>query len=698
MLTVDPATQAFVNQTDPSGSRLSHMPGLDGLRGLAVIVVVAFHAGFDRMVGGYLGVSTFFTLSGFLITSLLLNEARRTGTVALRSFWGRRFRRLMPASLLTLAAVVVLFGPFVATPDQRVTMRGDVISALFNVANWHDIFSGNSYAQLFAAPSPVLHFWSLAIEEQFYLLFPLLLLGIWLVGRASRRVLAVGLAALAFASFIEPFVWSMSDDRIYYGTDTRAAELLLGGLLAVVLSHQHLRRRLALRLRWRTAAITAGVVALVIQAWCWWNVPQTSEWLYRGGFGMYAVLSCAVILAASLPSGPIRSALSSPVLGWFGRYSYGIYLIHWPIFLTFRQLFPDQGRWAQTVAALGVTIGLALLSYRFVEQPVRTSQWPRPARAVPIAALAVAVIAALAFVPLPVDRNQLASSIDDTRSDYDRFLAEQATASSAVPSTTSTTAPTAPVASVGVFGDSTGMGVGLGFGQWAVESGAFTNVVGDTRIGCPVARFQAIKPDDVLRQEPYCASWPTRWRQIVAERHTDIALLVSAVWHTPDVLLPGASKWSAIGEPEVDAFIHDELLQAVDVLSSSGALVVLVTWPQFATSTETGRSEAKVRQWEPARMARYNQLLAQVAAERPDTARVIDLATWMGQRWDDRAMRPDGTHFLGPTFQQVSGEWFGPELDRIWQEWWQTHKAPGAPTSAPTTVPSPPTPEGAPTP
>jgi peptidoglycan/LPS O-acetylase OafA/YrhL len=680
MLTVDPATQSFVDLTDPSGSRLSHLPGLDGLRGVAVIVVVAFHAGFDRMVGGYLGVSTFFTLSGFLITSLLLSEARRAGTVDLRAFWGRRFRRLMPASLVTLAAVAVLFGPFVATADQRASLRGGVLSALFEVANWYDIVAGNSYAALFSAPSPVLHFWSLAIEEQFYLLFPVLLLVIWRLARGSRGLLAAGLGASALASFVEPFVWSMSDDRIYYGTDTRAAELLLGALLAVVLSHRPLRRRLALRLRWRTAAITLGAVALAVQAWWWWSVPQTSEWLYRGGFGLYALMSCAVILAASLPSGPMRTLMSWPLLRWFGQYSYGIYLVHWPIFLTVRQRWPDAGRWAQTVVAVAATLGVAVLSYRFVEQPVRARRWPPVGRAVPVAGLAVVVVAALAFVPLPVDRGELATSIDETQSAFDEFLAEQAQTSTTAGPTTSTTAPEAPIASVGVYGDSTGMGLGLGFGHWAAASGAFTSVPGDTRIGCPVARFEAIKPDDVLRQEPYCASWPTRWRQIVADHPTDIALLVAAVWHTPDVLLPGASDWSAIGDPEVDRFIHDELQLAVDVLSSSGALVVLVTWPQFATPKETRRSEAQERQWEPERMARYNEILAEVAAERPDTARVIDLAGWMGDRWDDRTLRPDGTHFLGPTFQQVSGEWFGPELDRIWQAWWETHRAPGAAT------------------
>ncbi len=344
MLTVDSATRDFVDLNGRNGTRLSRLPGLDGLRGLAVVAVVAFHAGYEHMVGGYLGVSTFFTLSGFLITSLLLNESRRTDTVALRTFWSRRFRRLLPASLATIALVALVFGPLVATADQRATMQGDVLSSVFEVANWHFIFTGSSYAQLFASPSPLLHFWSLAIEEQFYLLFPILLVGLWRLSRGRRGVLAAGLAALALASFLEPFVFDMSDDRVYFGTDTRASELLLGALLAVALSSEPLRRRLAMRYWWRTAAIVAGVAALAVQAYWWWGLDQSTPWLYRGGFTLYAALSCLVITAAALPSGPMRAGLSVGVARWLGERSYGIYLAHWPIFLTVRQTWPDLGR------------------------------------------------------------------------------------------------------------------------------------------------------------------------------------------------------------------------------------------------------------------------------------------------------------------------------------------------------------------
>ena len=673
MLTVDSATRDFVDLNGRNGTRLSRLPGLDGLRGLAVVAVVAFHAGYEHMVGGYLGVSTFFTLSGFLITSLLLNESRRTDTVALRTFWSRRFRRLLPASLATIALVAVVFGPLVATADQRATMQGDVLSSVFEVANWHFIFTGSSYAQLFASPSPLLHFWSLAIEEQFYLLFPILLVGLWRLSRGRRGVLAAGLAALALASFLEPFVFDMSDDRVYFGTDTRASELLLGALLAVALSSEPLRRRLAMRYWWRTAAIVAGVAALAVQAYWWWGLDQSTPWLYRGGFTLYAALSCLVITAAALPSGPMRAGLSVGVARWLGERSYGIYLAHWPIFLTVRQTWPDLGRNLSTAIAVAATLVVAIASYRLLERPVRSGRWPAPGRAVPVAALAMALVAATAFIPLPVDESQQTADFDQDLATYQEFLDQQGSRST---TTAPAKEPTAPVPGVAVFGDSTALGVGMGLGQWSIDTGRLGVVKGSTKLGCGVTRFGAIRSDVVVKPDPDCVNWPERWALTVLDGKPDVALLDSAVWEIADAQLPGSSEWTAIGDPAVDDLIRSEFLTAVDVLASQGAMVALVTWPPYGSWADDGRPDAVSRQTDPARMARFNQILAEVAAARPDTVRLIDFAGWLGDRSEDRSLRADGAHFYGPEFQQLTDEWFGPELERTWQEWWNVTRKP----------------------
>jgi len=203
---------------------------------VAVGAVLAFHTGFGWARGGFLGVSTFFTLSGFLITTLLLTEATATGRIRLRAFWARRFRRLLPAAMLTLGGIV-LFGALVADANQLRSLRGDVLAALADVANWRFVFTGNSYADLFAKPSPVQHFWSLAIEEQFYATFPVVVAGVVAIRRRPRPALFVVLASLAAVSITLMFVLrdpGRDVGRVYYGTDTRAVELLAGALLAIV--------------------------------------------------------------------------------------------------------------------------------------------------------------------------------------------------------------------------------------------------------------------------------------------------------------------------------------------------------------------------------------------------------------------------------------------------------------------------------
>ena len=677
MLTLDPATRDFIELDDPSRPGLGRLPGLDGLRGLAVLGVLIFHAGFTFMVGGYLGVSTFFTLSGFLIASLLLHEGSRSDTISLRAFWGRRFRRLLPAALVTLAAVMLLFGPFVASADQRSKMGGDVLSSVFYVANWRFYFEGSSYAQLFSAPSPVLHFWSLAIEEQFYLVFPLMMLGLWRLCRGRRALLGGFLAVLVAGLVVEPFVFGFSVDRIYFGTDTRAPELLLGAGLAVLLSVQGVRRRLALRLYRRTVVASLGLAAFAVQLWWWWTLPQNASWLYRGGFAFYALLSCLVITAAALPSGPLRWALSWRPLRWVGARSYGIYLAHWPIYLTLRQLIPDWSRWLVTVVGIGASVALAECSYRFLERPVRLRRWPAPGRAVPVTGIAMIVVAALAFLPLPINKAQLTSDFDAQRAQLKKITSESSRP--VVPTITATTAvATPPLPRISLIGDSTTLGVGIGLSLWSDHSKAITMTDGETIFGCPIARFDALRLETVNELQPSCTGWATRWPALLASTRPTMVILSSAVWHLSDVRLPGHSDFSSIGHQDVDDFIRSELVTAIDTIAATGALVVLLTWPRYGTWARIGVGEGTRRQQDPDRMDRFNQILAEAAALRPHTSRLIDLAGWMGDKSQDRTLRADGTHFKPPEFEQISDQWFGNEVVATWQGWWTTERGPGA--------------------
>lgn len=695
MPTLDTPTRQFIEresiERDGAGSGLPHLPGLDGLRGLAVAAVVAYHAGHDLAPGGFLGVSTFFTLSGFLITTLLLHETDRTGTVDLRAFWGRRFRRLLPASAATLLLVVV-FGLTVATAGQRVALRGDVLASLLQVANWHFVLGGTSYGDLFGAPSPVLHFWSLAIEEQFYWLFPPLLLGLVKVCRSRRAGVLVGLLVLSAVSWGLPVLLGFSNDRAYFGTDARAVELLLGAALAVVLANRSVRRRLALRLRARTASLVLGAVCLAVQAYWWFTIDQGAEWLYGGGLGLYGLMTCAVIVAVALPTGPARSLFSLQPLRYLGLRSYAIYLLHWPIFLALRQQFPDLEPVARTAIGVAATLLLSEVSYRLLEHPVRTARWPARGTGVRFAAASMVVVGLVACVPMPVQERD---EPIDFESALDEFEArrQQAPASTPAPTalgqggdartttptvldmdeyapSTSTTVPRAPIPRIATFGDSTALLMALGLDRYLVESGLPGGVLGSVELGCGVSRFDAIRLEQSATVSELCKDWPDRWAAALARDRPDIAQLVTGVWEVADARLPGASDFAAVGTPPVDAFVESELLAAVDTLSSTGALVLLVLWPPDVADIGAAESGRLLRT-PPERMAAFHDLQRRVAAARPESVRIVDLAAWFGPRSQDALWRPDGVHLQEDRAAQVYREWLATETDRIWQLWWR---------------------------
>jgi peptidoglycan/LPS O-acetylase OafA/YrhL len=346
--------------------RLPHLPALDGLRGMAVVAVLFFHAGFGWARGGYLGVSVFFTLSGFLITNLLVGEWADNGTISLSTFWSRRFRRLMPAAIATLLGVA-LYGWTFASPEQLQHLRGDLLAALAYVANWRFLFAKLSYADLFSAPSPVQHFWSLAIEEQFYVVYPLLVFVVLKLG--GRRLLTGVLGFALLGSLAIALVERADLDRVYYGTDTRMSELIAGSLLALWWSSTP-RAREAPRGWRRPGLFVLGAVGLLGSLALWPTVSQTSDWVTHGVLPLQAALSVCAIAAAARPG------LIAQILGWtplraIGLVSYGLYLYHWPVFLVLNEERTDLGMTPLFVVRIAVTTVAALASYYLIEQPIR---------------------------------------------------------------------------------------------------------------------------------------------------------------------------------------------------------------------------------------------------------------------------------------------------------------------------------------
>jgi len=353
-----------------------HMPALDGLRAVAVAGVVAYHLGLPAAGGGYLGVDVFFVLSGFLITGLLLGEWSASGRISLRRFWARRARRLLPALvvlLVTLAGVGWAGGTI-----DRSALRADALSALAYVANWHLISAHQSYFAQFAAPSPLQHTWSLAIEEQFYLAWPLVLIGLLRLGRHRWRALSLGVIAAAVAGSAATMAWlangSADPSRAYYGTDSRAFELLVGAGLAVLAG----RRRRTRSGPALTALSWAGGLGLVAAMTL---LSGTPSWMYDGGFLAAAVLAGLVVDSVSRPDpGRLGRCLAARPLRAVGRVSYGLYLWHWPVFVLLSPRSIGLAPALADLARLAVTGALTTASYLLVEGPARRwrpSGWRR---------------------------------------------------------------------------------------------------------------------------------------------------------------------------------------------------------------------------------------------------------------------------------------------------------------------------------
>ena len=361
---------------EPVKRNQRYMPGLDGLRAIAVLAVIAFHLNFGWAPGGLLGVGIFFTLSGYLITDLLLAQFSARGHIKLGRFWLARARRLLPALFLMVAIViawVTIFGP--AQPDQ---FRKAVVSAVFYVNNWQQIFGNVSYFARFAPEGPLNHLWSLSVEEQFYIVWPfLLLLGVKIVRerplasgvRPRLALLTLGLAVASSILMAILYHPSLDPSRIYYGTDTRAGGLLFGAALAMVWPSRRLSRRITLGARNTLDGL--GVLGLLIIAIMIWRTGQYSSFLYQGGFVVLSLATVLVLAPLAHPACRLGNVLGARPLRWIGVRSYGIYLWQTPIIVL---TTPDGAKGTdllRDILQVAAIFGLAALSWKFVEEPIR---------------------------------------------------------------------------------------------------------------------------------------------------------------------------------------------------------------------------------------------------------------------------------------------------------------------------------------
>ncbi len=373
---------------------IAYQPALDGVRALAVAAVLLFHGEIAGFGGGYLGVSVFFTLSGFLITSLLAAEIDKQGSVGLGAFYARRARRLLPASVL-LVVLVMLASIVTDWFDGVADLRAHIVGSLLQVANWVFLASGGSYQELLqqaaGAASPLEHYWSLAIEEQFYWLWPVAFVGIWKLGRNTRgRLWILGgiTAAFVVAAPVTAAVWG--SDAAYWASPARAAEILLGALLALAIAGRSVPTRC-----WVLAPVALAVLAVCIVAF-----PTAGGPAYAGWLPAIGVVSSSLLLGLQVDS-PVRTALSAAPLVWLGKVSYGVYLFHWPIFVVLNSERVGIDGPLLFVVRAAVTLTAAQLSFTFFEQPVRRASGIgiRPTMTYAAATTAGVIVAAIVVVP-----------------------------------------------------------------------------------------------------------------------------------------------------------------------------------------------------------------------------------------------------------------------------------------------------------
>ncbi|MSW86372.1 MAG: acyltransferase family protein, partial [Actinobacteria bacterium] len=366
----------------PKSGEMGYLPGLDGVRALAVIGVLLYHADvtgtkggfFTGFAGGFLGVDVFFVLSGFLITTLIVEEFARSGRINFGQFYLRRARRLLPALFLMLAVVAVIAAFFYH--DSAQSVRTDGLASLLYVTNWWFIFQEHSYFTSWGT-SLLQHLWSLSVEEQFYLIWPAI--AFVLLKWRGRKAVFVTALVLSIASTIWMFYVVTSQgllqpgadpSRAYFGTDTHVMGLLLGAAMAIVWRPGRLKQTLNAGAQMTITFI--GFASLAVIIWIFIGVPESSHWLYQGGFLAISFIVCLLIAGASHPGAPFGKIFGAQPMRWFGQRSYGLYLWHWPIFLLLQPVedIPIVGVW-NFVLRMALTCGVAELSYRFFELPIR---------------------------------------------------------------------------------------------------------------------------------------------------------------------------------------------------------------------------------------------------------------------------------------------------------------------------------------
>jgi peptidoglycan/LPS O-acetylase OafA/YrhL/lysophospholipase L1-like esterase len=664
---------------------LARQPALDGLRGLAVALVVAFHAGVPGTGGGYLGVSVFFTLSGFLITWLLIDEHGATGGVRIGAFYARRARRLLPASAATLVGIAVLarFGAWDGVAD----LRRDLVAGALQVFNWERLAGSGSYADLLAAdggmPSPVEHLWSLSIEEQVYWLWPLAFLVVARRCRARGTSLLGPLAIAAGAAIaVAPLIArTWGPDAAYWATPARLGEVLTGAAAAALASGRGAPT-------WTRHAALPALGAIVVASS---TFPTGRGPAYDGWLPALSIVT-AVLLLGLQHDGPATRALAWRPLVALGAISYGVYLVHWPIFTLLDEARLGVDGAALLGARLAATLLVAGACAALIERPIRASRLPtRPSLVVAGAATTLVALAAL-LVPSRPPATELAGSTVDPEAVAGAAIdpegpttplaivgAEPSTGSGAGEGTVTTVRP-ADEGGVGVgplvtdlaaptpnrpvrilvFGDSTAEALGAGLARWAAANPTLAQVSILSADGCGFAQGGVrVFADREVEIGPRCDEHvDVRLPDTVGALRPDLVVFVPGGWDIADQRFGDGSPEAPTDATYLARIVAGFDEATTDALDAGAGRVLWLAEPP----TDPFWNPVVSPQEDPDRHAALHGTMDALAAADPDRVGVADLAGWIeAVGWtDDRAARPDGVHLSAEAADELAQRWLGP--------------------------------------
>ncbi|HEX4490567.1 MAG TPA: acyltransferase family protein [Acidimicrobiia bacterium] len=619
----------------PSHRTIGYRPGLDGVRALAVVAVMLYHDDVSWARGGFVGVDVFFVLSGFLITSLLLSELDDTGRIDRIAFWGRRARRLLPALFLLLVGVVV-YAIVWAKPDELHDIRLDGIATIFYVTNWRLVAGGLSYFQTFQVPSPLQHTWSLAIEEQYYLVWPIVLFAARPLWRRRPRALAPAIAALALASaalMAILFHAHASIDRLYYGTDTRAQALLVGSAIAAF--QRVPRARAARRAAWlRTVCGAGGVLLLAAVVWRW-NTPR---FLYRGGFLVVALAAGALVVAAA-ERGWIARLLSLRPLPAIGLVSYGLYLWHWPVDLVLSTPHVAWHGFPLVAARSALTGALATASYVLVERPIRRHG-----------------LAALRGLPERIRGVAIASGVAGATA-IALILSTTGAPSLALPSSLPATPPNANATRILMLGDSQMFTLGFwGADEFDRSKAQFEP---GALLGCGI-----FDPDN---DDGNCTDRASSWADDITQFDPDLSVLLVGAWETQDFTLDGHRY--VHDTPAHEHALERVLTHSLSTLTRRGGHVALLEVPCYG---ETNAADpTRIARDDPRAVAEVNTAFRAVATRDPSEitfvpwANVICPRGHFVTRIHGVVVRPDGVHYRDTAGGAIAADAIIPKITRL---------------------------------